>query len=978
MKRESFVRNAQGSLQRVLQSFAPGAVALFLLGFMGLVGTPEKAEGQERARIVGQITAEGTGAPLGQVQVHLTGTNLGTLSNQAGRFTVLNVPPGEYRLQAQRIGLSTVTREINLSAGETLELNFQMGSEALGLDEIVVTGVAGTARRREIGSTINQINVGEIADRPLAATDMLAGAAPGIEVSRAGGEVGQGSRIQLRGQNSLSMTNQPIIYIDGIRMMAGGMPQTAAPDFRAGRGSNITASPLDQLNPNDIERIEVIKGSAATTLYGTEASAGVIQIFTRSGSAGAPVWTLETQQGTAWAREFGVKGSERVEEHANYNYMTPYLRSGPLGLGAGDWGTAHTQNYFASVRGGGENLRYFASAMMEDQVGVLPLDEAERWTVRGNFTFTPMDNLQVDWNTEYSSNWMKNTPSGNNAQGLTLNVFRQERNYFGSGDFDQIVRLLEWDTQQELETFTTGATATYSPTENLTNRFTVGYDLRTQEARNLRPHGFVAFPQGGLLNNTFSNRILSFDYVSTYRFDLGQNIRSSLSWGGQATGEEKRTVEAWGEDFPGASAPTVNSAAVTLGFEEREEVWTAGFFLQNVFDLQDRYFVTLGARVDGNSAFGEGFGLQTYPKAQATWVVSDEEFWQERGDLRLRVAWGQSGRAPGTFDAVRTWSPVSLGGEPAFVPQNVGNPDLGPEVSTEFEVGMEASWFDGRIRPDINYFHQITSDALLQVPQLASTGFSSSQLENIGEIKNQGVEFTLETNPVRRADWHWDLNFHVSWQQNEITDLGGRPETPTLQEGLPVRPMVTWLVTNPDEVAPPQFEQDHFYGPTHPTRNMGVNTSLRVPGGVVLAARGEYQGGHYVNNGVFSIGRSVRSPLCFPHYVDPLNSIALKEETTALWRARCTPSFGRGYVWDASFFKLRAVSATIPMDFAFPDAVNNASLTIAMTNAFTWLKEMPFADPEMLGNQGINTETSGFNERMPTPIGLRASLRISF
>ena len=173
---------------------------------------------------------------------------------------------------------------------------------------------------------------------------------------------------------------------------------------------------------------------------------------------------------------------------------------------------------------------------------------------------------------------------------------------------------------------------------NLTNRFTIGYDFVQQDTRNLRPFGFESRPRGALLNHHWQNALLTFDYVGTYTFNLTDDLRSSFSWGGQAVGDEQHTVEAWGEDFPGAVEPTVNSAAFTRGFEEREKVWTAGFFFQNVFDLQDKYFLTLGARVDGNSAFGEGFGLQVYPKASVSWVVSDEDFWTGGGQLRLRAA----------------------------------------------------------------------------------------------------------------------------------------------------------------------------------------------------------------------------------------------------------------------------------------------------------------------------------------------------
>src|SRR5690606_9758594 len=161
------------------------------------------------------------------------------------------------------------------------------------------------------------------------------------------------------------------------------------------------------------------------------------------------------------------------------------------------------------------------------------------------------------------------TPTSSNAQSIVLNTWRGEVNYFGGPNFDEIAKLLDWDFDQDFERFTTGGTVTHSPTENLTNRVTIGYDLTLQEIRNMRPYGFVLFPQGGLLVQTLRVGLLNFDYVGTYRLDLGDDLRSSFSWGGQAVGEDERTHGQWGERFPGARYPTVSSAALTQGFESR-------------------------------------------------------------------------------------------------------------------------------------------------------------------------------------------------------------------------------------------------------------------------------------------------------------------------------------------------------------------------------------------------------------------------
>src|SRR5690606_10283340 len=168
------------------------------------------------------------------------------------------------------------------------------------------------------------------------------------------------------------------------------------------------------------------------------------------------------------------------------------------------------------------------------------------------------------------------------------------------------------------------------------------------------------------------------------------------------------------------------------------------------FSLKDRYFLTVAMRVDGNSAFGQDFGLQVYPKATVSYVVSDEAFWPETlGQVKLRAAWGHAGRAPGAFDAVRTWNAKPWRGATGFLPENVGNPNLGPERTIEWEAGFDAGLLDDRLTVDVSYYDQRTVDALFQVQQTPSAGFGGSQLENVGEISNRGFEAAVNATFVR-------------------------------------------------------------------------------------------------------------------------------------------------------------------------------------------------------------------------------------
>ncbi len=992
-------RSPQGALRRVV-------LGAGLLGAMLATGVAA----QQTGRIVGKVTATESGAPVAEAQVFIPGTGIGGLTRQNGTFVILEAPVGPHEIRVERIGLSPVTQQVTVVAGQAVEVNFQMATQALGLDEIVVTGTAGASRRREVGNTIAQLNVADLKTRVSQSTELLQAAAPGIQVTQDAGKLGGGFSIKLRGNKSVSMTNQPIIYIDGIRMQSKAFPAgRATAAASSGSGGGIEANPLNSINPDDIERIEVIKGSAATTLYGTEASAGVIQVFTKRGASGAPVWSLETTHSGARSVKLGPAPFE-------YHRIEPYLRTGRIG------------NYSGSVRGGGQALQYFTSGQYEAGIGILPSDSIAKYSFRGNFTFSPTANLNFQWNSGYSNTAQRNTPQGGNASGITHNAYRGYGNYFNSEDPAVLAQIFTQEYRQTIERFTTGGTATYSPLAALTNRLTVGYDFSQQRVRGLRPFGYIFYTQGSVYNDTWENRLLTFDYVGSYAFDVISSLRSTSSWGGQASGEDTQDLVGYSENFPGAAQPTISSGASNFQAEEsRSKVWNAGFFLQNVFDIGNRYFVTLGFRVDGNSAFGSGFGLQLYPKASGSWVVSDEKFWNEGwGSLKLRAAYGQSGRAPGAFDAVRTWSAGPWGVDPSLVPRNLGDPDLGPEVTGEFETGLDGSWLDDRITAGFTYFNQTTYDALFNVSQIPSTGFTASQRTNVGTLRNDGFELALNGTPVRGSDWEFGAGVDITTNHSEVLDLGGIPPFSAggvswLQEGSPVPVVRTRWVRNGElpvrgtlgqctaaaAVADPTLpciDQNHIYGEAQPTLTVGPHMNVRLPYGVSLTARGEYRGGYYTTQANFTDGgvsRSAWMPECWDYYSNPFDgrqyagfpspaqvtaktgqvfNLNLKPDTPARYVAMCTPALSNaGYsTIKGDYFKLRTVSAQVPLDFAFPDRISSSSLTLSVNNAWRWLNDdWKVGDPEM--STPVDGILSGGAGSTPPPTySFSASLRLQF
>jgi TonB-linked SusC/RagA family outer membrane protein len=993
------------------------AAPLFAAGLC-LAVPLSRADAQTTGTITGTVTGD-AGQALGNAQVNLVGTALGTMTNSDGKYTIVNVPAAAYRIRAQMIGHRPVENPITVTAGATVTQNFVLKTQVIALDEVVVTGTAGAARQREVGNAVTAVNVAAIPEAPTNIGSLLQGRAAGMTVTQSSAAAGSGSMIRLRGNVSVAMSNQPLIYVDGVRLRSDGyqrnVPITGS-DLRSG---NDVASPMNDINPNDIERIEIIKGAAAATLYGTEAAAGVIQIFTKSGRAGKPQWTAQIDRGFVHSLPFGPdpstappddtipqayrdsfpsrfnglpeRGVSRAGGTSSYLFIDPWLRNG-------------AQNHLSlSVAGGGEALRYFASGAATHDDGVLPNDREAKKNVRGNFSFTPIPNLLFSWNTAFTQDDISNTPAGNNAHGLTLNAFRRDRNYASDDRPEVIDKLLNQSITSNINHLTTGGTITWSPSVNFSNRFTIGFDRAEIENRNLRPFGFISAPQGILSDrfNTYQN--LTFDYAGNYARQLLKPLRATFSWGGQGVTTDSRETSAYGENFPGPGNPVVASAGTTLGFEARQRVVNAGGFGQILFDLRNRYFLTAGLRIDGNSAFGQNLGLQSYPKLSLSWVASDESFWPSTliPEMKFRAAWGQSGRAPGAFDAVRTWenaNSTGWGGQPAFFPLNVGNPDLGPERTSEVELGFDAGGFGDRVTTQFTYYHRDISDALFNARQIPSLGFLNSQLENVGSMQSQGVELTTNVIALRRGAWEWSVGGSLYANKDKVKSLGGAADFSLgtdawimKDQPIPVIRADTRCLLNPDARASGAGVRDTvfstnassqcIYGPNLPTHTYGMFTGLTLPKGIQINARGEYEGGHYMYDGAGfnAVQRSVRWPGCYHFYA--LQDAGRLADATNLELMRCTPSLTRSDYWiyPANYFKLRDVSVTIPVPARFVTGASSMSITLSGHNIYKWVnKDFPTFDPETGNNGGFDSKVRSILEHVPPPALYMATLRLTF
>src|SRR5947207_1611319 len=442
--------------------------------------------------VEGTVSAAAAREPVVGAECTIAGSNIGVRTGSDGRFALRNVPAGPREVRVLAIGYKVVTLRLTVSADSASTVTVQLAPSLLQLDAVVVTGTAGQARVREIGNSIAQVNLSQVKDPPANMDQLLQARAPGLSVMQTSGMAGEGAQIRLRGAVSVTQSNQPIVYVDGIRVRSEGYRRNRPPfdDSNGFRGANYQASPLNDISPADVDHIEIIKGSAASTLYGTEAAAGVIQIFTKHGTSGAPRWSFETGQGFAQLRPFGTDS-------------VPYLNLRPAGAVNGQchetpiagcsWiRNAYRSHYAGSVSGGlsgGAGFKYYLSGTWEDNDGVLPLDNEQKLVTRANFGFNLFDNVRVDWNTMYGKTDLSDTPACNNAHGLVLNVYRAERNYRNSSDPRVIHPLLNQTITTGIERIVTAGTVTYTPWSWFSHRVTIGYDLAEQENGNLRPFG---------------------------------------------------------------------------------------------------------------------------------------------------------------------------------------------------------------------------------------------------------------------------------------------------------------------------------------------------------------------------------------------------------------------------------------------------------------------------------------------------------
>lgn len=880
----------------------PRPMAAVVALLLGLSATQVAA--QATGTIRGTVREARTAQPVAGAQVSVTGTQRGTLTNAQGEFLIPGVPAGTREVRVKMLGYSDGRQSVDVGAGATAAVSFELSESAIALDEVVVTGQARQTRRREIATSIASVDATQLEDAAVrSVSDLLQGRNPGVTVLPGGGKVGQGTKVVLRGPSSLSQGVQPLVYVDGVRMDNS----SATGVFTGGEGW----SGLDDINPDDIERVEIVKGAAAATLYGTEASAGVIQIFTKRGRQGQQKWN--------YSSEFGISNSPSdwwgVSVYSDWFYDTYVNNNAPQ------------QQQQLSTSGGQEGFSYYASGTYRTQDGLLPGNAEDYKAFRGNLQLFPREDLVMNIGAGYSDRGVAMPQDANNIYGYGINALTAGPR----GLFMPVEEIPLIDVGMNSGRFTGSLNAEYTPAAWFTTRLTVGADVVNMDNTEFHPYGANdSNPFGRKRNYRRDATTVTADYASIARLDLTSNITSTTTAGFQATHEQVGASNAFGRDFPVPGLSTVGAAAVTTGWEYRNTTKSAGFIFQQELGLFDRIFVNAGLRADGHSAFGEQAGYAYYPKGGVSYVVSEHEFLPDFFDsFRVRAAYGTAGRQPGAFDAVRTWDAVSaVDGVPAVTPANVGNPVLGPEVSHELEAGFDASVLDGRLGLEFTWYDQRTEDALLPVRYPPSDGFVETQLENVGEIRNRGIELSVDGTILDLDGFSWRANAQFARFTNEVTDLGDLPElyqhwTQVTRVGFPVASFFGDRFVMQDgevvEVA------DDFIGPPFPTQTFQLGTDIGIGDRLTLRGLIDHSGGHFVESS--TVRWLTRTTVPAGDSIAPESSWGgsvaswCQNPTDQVTQAMCDkpwPAGGRGnVVRPADYWKLREVTLT----YAIPSSV---------------------------------------------------------
>lgn len=779
-------------------------------------------------RVIGRVIGVTSLAPLRNAHVTVLPYDSRVLTDPDGRYILENVPSGPATVRVQLIGYRAAEREVFVSEGRRETLDFSLVSSAIELDGFVVSVGAAGVRRREMGTDIASIDVSRTMETAAVQSfsDLLAGRAANVRITPASGILGAGSRIRIRGVNSLTQDNNPLIVIDGVRV-------TNSTDLGPVGTGGQTGSRFDDLNPGEIEDIQIIKGPSATALYGSEAAPGVIVITTRKGRQAENQFFMSIRSGMSQnpaafpdtymnlTPYYGVTSLAdprvsqfRLEQHPLtgdiFALDNPFMDTDSRPFRNG-W----FNRYNLSYQGGSEQVTFYTGLDLDRRGGAVAGSDLSRMNWRGNALLFPSQRVDLAVNsgfiassrhfpddnsvgtglgvagmlgsplTSYGTDPQKGPGEGicleDALLGLPNNTTgrcRRSNGKFGA-TFDKILGV---DQGESLSRFTVSATGTWRVTERLTAAMTAGIDNTDRRVWDLIPFDpelpFGNASLGSITDHREANRIVTVDSRSTLSLPLGQRLHSTTSFGTQYFGHLTESITCTGSEFPSDNVSACNAAQQSRGFSSLYENVEIGAFLQERLGWNGYLFVTGALRMDDNSTLGSEAGLIWSPSFNGSAVLSEMPFWRldPLDEMRLRFAWGKASQSPGRNQARRTYASSSVLIDNVLqigiTPSNPGNPLLGPERTEEVEVGFDAGALEGRLGIDFTWFQMRTEDLIVPTPVPPSSGFPGLAFTNLGAMETKGLEAQVSARVVDRPGFSWEARFQHSMNRALITDLG--------------------------------------------------------------------------------------------------------------------------------------------------------------------------------------------------------------
>ena len=991
------------------------------VGALGIVMPSATPVVFDSATITGRVTSD-AGTPVSAAIVTIASLRLSTTTNDAGVYR-LYVPPDRFvarsdTIRVTRLGYRPATVPFNLTSGR-VTVDVTLSSQAVSLEQVVVTGTAGNQERRAQAAVVATIDAAEaVREAPINSVTQLLGArVPGVVVTDGSGTTGSSTRILVRGAASISLSNQPLVFIDGVRVDGG----FRAPFNVSGSGASSSGqapSTMNDLNPNDIESIEIVKGPAAATLYGADASAGVIQIITKKGRVGSRSFTQDlTVEYDKLTPNFEVPTN-----YATCNTAALIAPTSPAILCRGKTlneivsdNPAKRMNAFRdgwlgtgqySVRGGGESYGFFASAGVTNEQGTTINNTMKQRSGRGNFTFTPSSKLTFDLLFSLTRNTYDLPRNDQDTYGYYVeSAFGNPRTVvYGAprpGTSDSVVTggtLLGGVTLESMSSITTRSNALraipsaqvrYAPFSWFTNRITLGGDLTQLDGFELFPkNSFGWYPTiptyGNQLQTTRQNeRLYTVDYLGNIRAQIGSDFSSDLSFGSQYIRRTNDRLSGAGQGLISNEASLVTNATVSTIGQGYGESRSVGLFAQEQIGWKDRLFLQFGLRADRNSAFGSDVGTFYLPKFGASYVISEEPFWSGLSSaiptLRLRAAYGTTGRSPAS-GALQTYAPSKFVNEAGVVelgvsPGDPGNPDLKPERGKEFEAGFDAGFLEDRLGLELTYYNKRSTDLIVAVPTAPSSGFGGG-IANLGEVVNRGLEFLVRANPVRTRNIAWDAALNGSTLHNEIIEIGTGGtfinNFRAFTEGRQIAAYWAHKIRRVDLAANRVITSDtaEFIGNQLPTFQATLTNTFTLFRNVRVYGQLETKRGYYAYN-VNQENRD-RSRLNSFQVVQPVDRGGYSPEERL---RRLGPSyFGENtgaaigvanvkdpYMQKADHIRLREVSVSflVPQSLLRTPRLSGATITLGGRNLALWKSDYEGDDPEVLG---VGSAASGVNQ----------------